>query len=76
MGQASPAATQLPHQEQGHASIAGHGSVVTALRVPRCAQAIKNPALPAGICVVVFFELAIDGDNNPIFQAGHTNSPG
>ena len=31
------------HQEQGNASVAGHVSDVTALSVPRSAQAIRNP---------------------------------
>ena len=40
---------QLPHQEQGNAGVLGHGSVVTALSVPRSAQVIKNPAIADGV---------------------------
>ena len=32
------------HQEQDNACVAGHGSDVTALSVPRCAQARKTPS--------------------------------
>ena len=37
------------HEEQGNAGVAGHGSVVTALSVPRSSRATKNPALRAGL---------------------------
>ena len=38
----------IDNQEQSNAGVAGHGSVVTALSVPRSAQAIKTPPSERG----------------------------
>jgi len=40
---------QFPHQEQGNTGAVGHESDVTALSVPRFAQAIKKTAIADGV---------------------------
>ena len=45
----SKSCNQFTQQEKGNAGVAGHGSDVTALSVPRSAQAIKKPAIADGV---------------------------
>ena len=58
--------TQLPDQEQGNAGVVGHGSVVTALSVPRLPKQPKSTPL-----LTEWVVLTGDGQRKNSFTALH-----